>query len=247
MDIRIFLLVFLFLASEVQCKVLPGKLSKSELPGIHEISPVLSADLPGNTGRQFAFPDSLSGSIHFRNAQAKFMTKALLGSLLIFGFEFCSTAMLFAAPESLSKWDKRSFTFQNCLDNLKRAYTEPPVIDNDPWVINYIGHPYQGAYFYNAARSQNASILQSSLFSLGHSMLWEYFTEAFYEQASVQDLVVTPLAGAFFGELAHRATIRMSRNGFTPFEKALTILINPMYVLNNGFKTKTVRQNGVDW
>jgi hypothetical protein len=247
MGIRILLLVFLFLASEVQCKVPPGKLSLLELSGIHEISPAFSANLPGVTGRQFALADSVTGSIHFRNAQSKFITKALRGSLFIFGFESGSTLLLIISPESISKWDRSTFSVENCLNNLKRAYNEPPVIDNDSWVINYIGHPYQGGYFYNAVRSQNASILQSSLFCFGHSMLWEYFTEAFYEQPSAQDLVVTPIAGVVLGELAHRATIRMSRNGFTAFEKALTILINPMFVLNNGFKHKTVKPKTVDW
>jgi hypothetical protein len=212
-----------------------------ELVGNYEVFPKQDEHLPFKTGKQSAKYDSIAGSIHLRNENAKFITKALRGSLFVFGIEFCSSSLLFILPESFSKWDKSKLTLQECLNNLKRAYSAPPVVDKDLWVINYVGHPYQGAYFYNAVRSQNASVLQSSLFCLGHSMLWEYFSEAFYEQPSIQDLIVTPITGVFFGELAHRATLRMSRNGFTLGEKVLTILINPMYVLNNGFKPKTVK------
>jgi len=190
--------------------------------------------------------DYISGYHPLRNEYAKFGTKALRGSLFIFGFEICSSTFLYYSPELISKWDKSKLTLENCLNNFKRAYSEPPVIDNDLWIVNYVGHPYQGAYFYNAVRSQNASVLQSSLFCFGHSMLWEYVTEAFFEQPSIQDLIVTPITGIVFGELAHRATIRMGRNGFTWYEKGLIILINPMYVLNNGFKSRPLKQKSGD-
>jgi hypothetical protein len=189
-----------------------------------------------------AFTDSISRSIRLRNENSSFIKKAARGSLLVFGVEIVSFAALFVFPESVSKWDKSLISRENCWNNFKRAYTEPPIMDKDLWVVNYVGHPYQGAYFYNAVRSQRASFLQSSLFCFGHSMLWEYFTEAFFEQPSIQDLIVTPITGVICGELIHRATIRMSKNGFTRVEKALTILINPLYVLNNGFKPKTVKQ-----
>jgi len=191
--------------------------------------------------------DSISGYRPMRNEHAKFGTKALRGSLFIFGFETISTTILFVSPESISRWDMSEITMVNCLNNFKRAYTEPPIIDKDWWIVNYIGHPYQGAYFYNAVRSQNATILQSSLFCFGHSMLWEYFAEAFFEQPSIQDILVTPISGILIGELAHRATIRMGRNGFTWYEKGLIVLFNPMYVLNNGFKPRPLKKKSVDW
>ena len=58
------------------------------------------------------------------------------------------------------------------------------------------------------------------------------------EQPSIQDLIVTPVLGSFVGELAHRATISMSKNGFQWYEKVLVCLINPTFVFNNGFKVK---------
>lgn len=208
-----------------------------ELTGSGKVFPKNDEHFKFNSEKQLIKYDSIAGSIHLRNESAKFITKAARGSLFVFGLEFCSSSILFIVPESFSKWDKSKLSLEECLNNFKRAYSEPPVIDKDIWLINYVGHPYQGAYFYNAVRSQRASVLQSSLFCLGHSMLWEYFSEAFYEQPSIQDLIVTPITGVIFGELAHRATLNMSKNGFTLGEKVLTILINPMYVLNNGFKS----------
>lgn len=241
MVFRLYILIFLFLSAEVQAKILPRELRMWELAGNYKVFQKNDENPKFKSCNLPAKDDSFAGTIHLRNENAKFVTKAFRGSLFIFGFEFCSSAILFIMPESVSNWNKSNLTLQECLNNFKRAYTEPPVIDKDFWYINYVGHPYQGAYFYNAVRSQNATVLESSLFCLGHSMLWEYFSEAFYEQPSMQDLIVTPITGVIFGELAHRATLNMGRNGFTLGEKVLTILINPMYVLNNGFKPKTVK------
>ena len=246
MKLRLLIVLLLFLAVEARCKVLPRDLRMWELRGnlgsktnFQAVSKVKY--LIGNNPQ-----DSISGYRPWRNEHAKFGTKALRGSLFIFGFEFCSSTLLYFSPELISKWDKSELTLENCLNNFKRAYSEPPIVDKDLWIVNYIGHPYQGAYFYNAVRSQNASILQSSLFCFGHSMLWEYFTEAFFEQPSIQDIIVTPITGIVFGELAHRAIVRMSKNGYTWYEKGLIVLINPMYVLNNGFKPRPLKQKSVD-
>jgi hypothetical protein len=213
-----------------------------ELVGNYKVFEKNEEFLKIKTGDLHTNYDSIACSIHLRNESARFITKAVRGSLFVFGIELCSSSILFIVPESFSKWDKSKLTLQDCLNNFKRAYTKPPVMDKDFWYINYVGHPYQGAYFYNAVRSQNASVFESSLFCFGHSMLWEYFSEAFYEQPSIQDLIVTPITGVIFGELAHRATLKMSRNGFTLGEKVLTILINPLYVLNNGFKPRKVNR-----
>ncbi|MFN8286653.1 MAG: DUF3943 domain-containing protein [Chitinophagales bacterium] len=78
---------------------------------------------------------------------------------------------------------------------------------------------------------------QSGLFSLGHGMLWEYVIEGGMEQPSVQDIIVTPVAGSLLGELFHFSTLRMSRNGFKWYEKLFVCVFNPMFALNNGFKT----------
>jgi hypothetical protein len=120
--------------------------------------------------------------------------------------------------------------------NFKRAYTMPPVWDQDPWAINYVGHPYQGSVFFNTLRSQNCTFQASAGFTLFQTVLWEYGTEAFMERPSIQDLIVTPITGVALGELFHFLTKRMRRGGFTTREKILVTLINPSYIVNNGYR-----------
>ena len=147
---------------------------------------------------------------------------------------------LVLSPTWLNQWDNLStkLRVKSMKDQYKNSYTKPPVIDHDMLITNYLGHPYQGGFYYNSIRSQGATVLQSSLFCWAHTLLWEYGWEAGIEQPSIQDLIVTPLAGILVGELSHVATIKMSRNGFTKWEKVAVCIINPSYVINNKFRLK---------
>lgn len=187
-------------------------------------------------------PDSLAFDYcHIcRNQNKSFGRKFLQGSGLVFGYEGVALTILYASPKSFSKWDKPNP--KRYRENLKRAFTQFPVVDEDEWYVNYLGHPYQGACFYNAIRSQGARIWQSALFVTGHSFAWEYLLEGGNEQPSIQDIFVTPLAGIILGEAVHQATIAMSQNGFKWYECMFVVVFNPMYAINNGFKVqKAVR------
>jgi hypothetical protein len=186
------------------------------------------------------YRDSISSKIILRNQEAPFGRKLLRASGLVFSVEATTYGLLFALPMSISKWDKTKIDFGA---NYKMAFTHPPVVDKDLWYINYLGHPYQGAYTYNAIRSQGAKIWQSSLFTIGHSIIWEYGIEAGLERPSIQDLIVTPGAGILLGELFHFSTCAMAKNGFKWYEIAFVCIFNPMYAINNGFsfaQTKTI-------
>lgn len=108
----------------------------------------------------------------------------------------------------------------------------------DDWQLNYIGHPIAGSYYYNSLRSQNASVFQSSLFATAQSFILEYIIEATPEKPSIQDLIVTPIAGAILGESTHLLTMNMRGNGFIFFEKVCVLILNPMFVINNGFRPR---------
>lgn len=143
---------------------------------------------------------------------------------------------LLVLPTEITKWEVGSAELYR--QNFKKAYQYPPVIDNDEWYVNYIGHSYQGAYYFNTYRSQGAQFWQSALASFVHSVFWEYVAEAGFEQPSIQDLIITPVVGSLLGELIHYTTMKMSRNGFKLHEKVIVTVINPMYLLNNGFKQR---------
>ena len=171
----------------------------------------------------------------FRNEDKGIGAKLLRASAITHTAQGINLLLMIRFPDhfnySIGSWAEAK-------SNLKRAWTTPPVWDKDPWSTNFIGHPYIGAFYYNMMRSQGASTHASILYSTGQSLIWEFVIEALAEQPSIQDLLFTSTLGSFMGEAAHRATLRLNRNGFSTFEKILVTFINPSYVLNNGYKKR---------
>lgn len=133
-------------------------------------------------------------------------------------------------------WHTGHRPFSDARDSLRRAWTKPPLWDEDSYFYNYIGHPYTGAFTYNLMRSQKASPLASWLFSCSQSLIWEFTFEATEQHPSIQDLLLTSNVGSLMGEGFHRLTGKMRKNGLSRKEKILLLLINPGHVLNNGFR-----------
>lgn len=151
-------------------------------------------------------------------------------------FNLTIQTILFLSPESFTNWDKEEkYRIKSILSQYKESFTKPPVLDEDGWLVNYVGHPWQGSFYYNSLRSQEASFWSSSFFCIGNTLLWEYVWEGGFEQPSIQDLIVTPVAGILLGELIHLATINMSKNGFRWYEIFFVSLLNTAYAINNSF------------
>ena len=168
-----------------------------------------------------------------RNQIAPFGRKFIRATGFVLATEACEMAILLSV-NGLSKWDRNQLS--NLRQNYKDAFTKPPVIDDDRWYIDYVGHPYQGAFDYNTLRSQGGTVWQSGLFVALHSTVWEYLIEGSQERPSIQDLIITPVGGVLMGELFHFSTMRLLKNGFTWYEALVVCIINPAFVLNNGFK-----------
>jgi hypothetical protein len=77
------------------------------------------------------------------------------------------------------------------------------VWDLDEFLVNQIGHPYQGNNYYNAARANGLSFWESAGVTAFGSATWEYFGET--NHASLNDLINTTLGGIALGEMFHRA------------------------------------------
>lgn len=163
-----------------------------------------------------------------------FLGKAGVASLEALSMEVFTSTIMILLPKSITNWKENYWLYFG--QNFKRAYTIPPIWDKDPWPVNYIGHPLQGAIFFNSLRSQGCSFLASAGFNVFHTLLWEYGSEAVMERPSIQDLITTPVTGIALGELFHFLTKKMRRGGFTTGEKILVTLINPCYVINNGYR-----------
>jgi Domain of unknown function (DUF3943) len=133
---------------------------------------------------------------------------------IVFYGGFAVMGIILLLPEDISNWDRSEIGGGNMLhkwyDNVKAG----PVWDNDKWYINYIGHPYFGSVYYQAARTSGYNQWNSMVYSaLMSTFYWEYGVEAFAEIPSLQDLVVTPLGGWIWGEWAYYKKKEILANG----------------------------------
>ena len=156
-----------------------------------------------------------------------------LGTL--FGLSLVGIGVYAWAPTSFTGADKEN-AWEEARDHFKEAWTKRPVLDKDKDAVNYLGHPYFGMAYYLSQRNYGESPLYSFLFSAFTSTCFEYFIESWSERPSVQDLIITPIVGSILGELVFRATQEMRKDGLTTGEKVILTVINPMYVLQNGYR-----------
>jgi hypothetical protein len=115
--------------------------------------------------------------------------------------------------------------------------------DTDRFGINFIGHPYQGTLYFNAARSQGYNYWQSLPFALAGSLSWEYFGEN--TRPSYNDMIYTPLNGAALGEILYRLSSNIlddrTRGGERVIREISAGILNPVRGLNRLWQGKTFR------
>ncbi len=81
----------------------------------------------------------------------------------------------------------------------------------DRFYVNQIGHPYQGAIYFNSARAMGFNFYSSFFFAALGSFTWESIFESAIP--STNDLVTTIIGGAFLGEMTHRLYAAFSGKG----------------------------------
>ena len=74
--------------------------------------------------------------------------------------------------------------------------------DNDPFVINQFGHPYQGGNYFSAGRANGLTYWESIPLTALGSLTWEWFGESTHP--AWNDVINTTMGGAAFGEVLHR-------------------------------------------
>jgi hypothetical protein len=106
--------------------------------------------------------------------------------------------------------------------------------DNSDFFTNQMLHPYHGAAYYTGARAYGFSYWESVLFTGFGSFVWEYFAER--DTPSTNDLIVTTMGGAAFGEAGYRLAVALSSSRDTGarkfFREFAAWVINPMYKIN---------------
>lgn len=115
--------------------------------------------------------------------------------------------------------------------------------DDDRFGINFVGHPYSGTLYFNAARSQGYTYLQSIPYAAFGSGMWEYFGEN--TRPSYNDLVNTTLNGEFLGEIFYRLSSNILDDrtyGSERFFRELAAgLVDPTRELNRLLQGKAFR------
>ena len=82
--------------------------------------------------------------------------------------------------------------------SIRRNLSHSWVVDEDPFEINQIGHPYQGAMYHDIARSNGLNYWQSMAYTFAGSAFWEVFGET--TPPSWNDQIATGIGGSFLGE-----------------------------------------------
>lgn len=99
--------------------------------------------------------------------------------------------------------------------------------DTNRYDTNMIAHPVSGWAFYVGGRSNRVNVLEATIFSAVASTLWETIGEL-REQASVNDLVVTPIGGAVLGEAATQLGAFFDRSRRSWLTELLGIVFDPL-------------------
>ena len=106
-------------------------------------------------------------------------------------------------------------------DNLRQSW----VVDNDPYKVNQLGHPYQGSMYHGFARSAGLSYWEAAGYTFAGSALWEIAGER--TRPSRNDQIASGIAGSFFGEALFRmSNLVLERGGgMTPFWREVTAAV----------------------
>lgn len=149
------------------------------------------------------------------------------------GAQVVAAGVLFLTPESVSNWsnDDKKTTFRKYNNNFAN-----PHIDHDKLYINYVLHPYWGATYYTRGRERGLDQTSSFIYSALMSAMYEFGVECFFEKPSIQDLIVTPVAGSLIGAFIFepwREYIKRKEE-LRWYDHAVLIFTDPIGVLGLG-------------
>lgn len=109
--------------------------------------------------------------------------------------------------------------------------TDEITFDPDYFITNSALHPIQGAVYYQIARGNGLGFGWSFLASFIGSTVWEYTTE-FVEPPSLNDLIITPAAGAVIGEAGYRLGRFFAAGRPGPVNCVGAVLFSPIATFN---------------
>lgn len=96
-------------------------------------------------------------------------------------------------------------------ESIRRNLLSSWTTDNDSFVVNQIGHPYQGSVYYGLARSNGHSFWGSFGYTFAGSAVWEIAGET--TPPSKNDQITTSIGGSFLGESLFRMSHLLLERG----------------------------------
>jgi hypothetical protein len=106
--------------------------------------------------------------------------------------------------------------------------------DNNDFTNNQFSHPYHGAMYFNAARTNGYNFWESAPWAFGGSLIWELFGEVW--APAPNDLANTTLGGITLGEIMFRFSSLVLNNRATGSNRVVRevagTLINPVRGFN---------------
>ena len=96
--------------------------------------------------------------------------------------------------------------------SIRRNLRSSWVIDRDPFLVNQLGHPYQGSTYHGFARASGLDFWHGLGYTFAGSAFWEIAGET--TPPSFNDQINTGIGGAFLGEALFRmASLVLERGG----------------------------------
>ena len=105
----------------------------------------------------------------------------------------------------LNQFDRHYFgccDFDSNLHSIRRNLRSSWVVDRDPFTVNQLGHPYQGATYHGFARASGLDYWEGLGYTFLGSAFWEIAGEA--TPPSRNDQISTGIGGSFLGEALFR-------------------------------------------
>jgi len=105
----------------------------------------------------------------------------------------------------LNLWDRHYFgccDFDSNIHTVRRNLRSSWVVDRDPFLVNQLGHPYQGSMYHGFARASGLNYWEGVGYTFLGSAFWEIAGEA--TPPSRNDQINTGIGGSFLGEALFR-------------------------------------------
>jgi len=100
----------------------------------------------------------------------------------------------------LNKYENKvDWQYQYSWEDAEKKVKDGWYWDPNNFNTNTVYHLYAGMSYYQIARSNNYSMIESLAWSFGGSFMWEFFGE-WREQVSLNDMIFTPMLGSITGE-----------------------------------------------